>query len=413
MPLGSSKMELYEQVPYEEPPFSKKWSTYFLAACLALFAYANDGYAPLFTALSLFFKGQATSIAHIDTFSGVHALAVAAGAITLSLAAAYAIAWLLKVTVGTPKIMTRLVARPKNAGPFIAIIQSVVIAEELFARVLFIGFLGSLSSSPVWLYCMFFLGNGLWAASHWWNTPKGDRHLVRTLPQFTVGVVLTTVYLMYGFWFTLAVHMTYNMVVWAGVRFQTVNSKRVLIAGIYLLFALVGFLLCPDFLAVRQWLAFDGNFAIAGWSFWNYLGVMMIVSGAVQAFAELALLDRDRVTLGELAERPGTLTILFLLFMVALSVIMAAVVLLVYSVAHQMVGSVMVAFLAALMVLAMIGKSQSPSNATRDWLSLGSSAVTLNVIQAVGVWTGGLMLALGALIAFVPAVLAESLTSEE
>lgn len=218
---------------------------------------------------------------------------------------------------------------------------------------------------------------------------------------------------MYGFWFTLAVHMTYNMVVWAGVRFQTVNSKRVLIAGIYLLFALVGFLLCPDFLAVRQWLAFDGNFAIAGWSFWNYLGVMMIVSGAVQAFAELALLDRDRVTLGELAERPWTLTILLPLVMVALSVIMAAVVLLVYSVAHQMVGSVMVAFLAALMVLAMISKSQSPSNATRDWLSLGSSAVTLGVIQAVGVWTGGLMLALGALIAFVPAVLAESLTSEE
>lgn len=413
MPSGAAKMELFEKVPYKEPPLSKKWPTYFLAGCLALFAYVNDGYAPLLAALAKFFSGEATSIARNASFDGLHELGVAAAAITLSLAAAYTIAWLLKLTIGNPKTMMRLVARPHNAGPFTAIMQSVVIAEELFARVLFIGILAMLSSSPVWFYAMFLIGNGLWAAAHWWNTGEDSRHWARTLPQFTAGVVFTVVYLLYGFWFTLAIHMTYNMVVWAGVRFQAINNKRALIAGAYTLFALSGAILCPDFLAIKQWLAFDGNFAIAGWGFWNYIGVWMLVSGVIQVFAELALLDRDRVELGELAGHRGMLVFGVPLITVAISIGMAAVVLAVYSVVHSLVGSVLVAFLAALMLLAMVSKSQSPSNATRDWLGLGSTATALCVIQALGIWTGGLALGIGALITMAPALIAESLTSEE
>ena len=221
-------------------------------------------------------------------------VAIALIDLVISITIAVVVAKIIKLDLSTDITkMDPLFAK----GP--TVILKMLFLEEVFARWFFLGFLGKYLAGPTAFWSLVLVGNFLWAFLHYFNHPKEKRSLLLILPQFVGGLVLTYVFVVYGFWWCLFTHITYDAIIFAGHKIEEVSPIDLLNSVYY---AIVG-LACLGLLAfmgnsiadLNPWLIGDYS-PIPGFNFWSYLSAITAIGCFLTIAGNLLLMDNYDIT---------------------------------------------------------------------------------------------------------------------
>lgn len=250
-------------------------------------AFALDGYAALWQATVGTFTGSLMEGRVID-----HSLLDLLGALgavaTIALPLCLASGALCDALYGPVKShgVAKMFTGIKN---HYLLMTATVTGEEVFARLLFLGL-------PLWIgkghlplplfWALFLIGNVIWALVHLYNfkDPK-ERHVLRTLPQFLGGVFFTVIFVNFGFFGALLVHLAFNNVLFSTMRKGIFNRGEIVAVFWHGIVAAVSayFLVVEEgksLLDMAYWLDSGAtNYQIPGWSATDYLwGVLLVTS---------------------------------------------------------------------------------------------------------------------------------------
>ncbi len=269
------------------------WTSLGTALTLAAFALWIGGFGPAWTGIEQFFALDAVRPAHLAHLQG-GVFGVLAAAVALSLLAGTASLLIMVAICGLPS-KTSQIFKSVERLPLFKKLMITLVAEELFARALFLGLIGQFWTGRVATYVLFLAGNSIWALVHLFNYPDpADRHIVRVLPQFVVGIPITVVFLHYGFFAALLVHVAYDMILFCTDKCNKFNAGEIKSIGVNIVLLVAGlFFVGKPLSDLTQWAKFDGTFAIPGWDTWNYFWAVIAVSSALAIVGDLFLFDYD------------------------------------------------------------------------------------------------------------------------
>jgi hypothetical protein len=274
-------------------------------ALLTGFALAQHGFHAFLPLVWKVLSGQGAGIVRIDG-PRPDVLPALAAAISVQVLLAAVMVAVVRVTVGLPAGRKEQTVRAEVASsvfPAHGEVQSrfrpvmiTLLVEELWARWLFLGLLGSVFGGTVMFYLLFLVGNGTWALVHLANY-KDKRHrrqLIRVLPQFAGGILLTAVFAGYGLVAALMVHVGYDMLLFCVYRSRAVRLDRLLIAAYNVVLAGIAWVFMDKPLTdLLQWLRTDTVAALPGWDWWDYFWVVLFVCSALAVLAEFLLYDAE------------------------------------------------------------------------------------------------------------------------
>ncbi len=256
--------------------------------------------------ISLFISGHASNIAKYTGSSFSVMFVYVIGAIAIDLIITIPIAIYMK------KVQKRYgFQRRKSKSSFanfrplspskgwFGILMQIVILEELFARMLFIGLLALSAKNDVMLYSFMIVGNAIWAWAHILNYDKKyPRPLLLVLPQFLGGFLLCVVFLKLGFWAAVATHFGFNAILFASLKGELITKKDIkkllfsLILGVTALGMVYTKL--PDLLIWLDWNT--PIHRLPGWKWFDYLCVYVGVVSLLNALFTALLYDRSAFT---------------------------------------------------------------------------------------------------------------------
>jgi hypothetical protein len=351
---------------------------------LGLVGWLGHGFGPLWTAMQQLLTGHGAEI--VRTIPPVTGLAALAGAFcAVSLPLALAVAQLIKLWLGE--------ARNVNSNAFSSLMEKnqfraifiTVLGEEIYARWLFLGLLTQVWHGSIGFYVLALIGNTSWALLHMANNPdKTQRHWGRVLPQFTTGILLTGVYVGYGFMAVLLVHFAFDAMVFAGQKRQSWNVVNLAIVGYELalagLSALVLFAWTDTPVGeITKWFSTNPTFALPGWTFTSYLAAVVLGTSLVSVGLELLAYDHGNRD-DELAD-----TSMFDKFFGSMILVggelgvFALLGLFMTSVPHRVI-------VIGLLLMMLVSKTASGSAMSRTFWGLPSSYLVLCTFVALGFW---------------------------
>ncbi len=260
-----------------------------------------------------------------------------------------------------------------------------VLAEELFARWLFLGALTKIPflSGAVAFYTLFLIGNGIWALVHLSNfKEEKDRKMLRVLPQFVAGVFFTYVFVKYGLLAVVLTHFASNAVLFAFHKIQRVNVIDALIVGYAALCAGVSYWLTEKPITdVLPWFANNPTFMLNGWEFWDYLKVSVFLSSCFVIVFGFLLYDRGAVH----KQKEGkeiTLPVYLLGIAIVIGLLYGL-----YALLGLFIASVPYRILVLAILFTFLQKGASGSSVARSfWTGLPNVYITMCVLQALGFW---------------------------
>jgi hypothetical protein len=260
-----------------------------------------------------------------------------------------------------------------------------LVGEELFARALFLGLGGMLFTSDTAYYILFFLGNGLWAAVHLYNfkANKDRKKFWLVLPQFVGGVFLTVTFASYGLLAAILAHVAYDMLLFCMDRIDKFNlGEGLVVAYNVVLLALSWIFLDENIFALEQWLSFDGQYTIPGWTFNDYLWAVVFVYAALTIIAELLLYDLEPLyDISDLTTRAlGSLILIGIIF--GLYWLMGLVV---SDVASRL-------YVITLLIMFSVKTVSGSGLARVFWVSVPVALTVLSACFAVGFWWAVLLM---------------------
>lgn len=272
---------------------------------LTTFALWQRGFHDLFPLIGKVLGGQGAGIVRIDG-PRPDVLPVLAAAISIQIPLAFVALAVVNATVGAAtgaKVRSAKASVASTIFPAHGEVQSrfravmiVLVIEELWARWLFLGVLGSVLDGTVWFYLLFLAGNGTWALLHLLNF-KDKRHrrqLIRVFPQFAGGIVLTAVFAGYGLVAAVMVHVGYDMLLFCMYRSREVHLGRLVIAAYNAVLAAVAWVFLGKPLGdMLQWLRTDTVAALPGWGVADYFWAVLFVCSVLAVVAELLLYDAE------------------------------------------------------------------------------------------------------------------------
>ncbi len=284
------------------------WSTFGLLAIL-LFATLTGGvsYGELLTNVGAFLLGNLNAVplgANENLFTQVLNIAAI---IVMMIVAAYAVG--LVTNQKTKSYAMEEMERMLERGPWLLFV--VVLVEEIIARWLFVGVIAQWIGGTVAFYICFIAGNAIWALVHLSNyKSESEKSPLRVIPQFVGGLFLTYVFVRYGFWVALMTHYLYNLVLLASFKKQRVGQAAAVRLGYYLILlagsALAAGQMGISVTSISPWL--NGQMVpLDSFGFWQYLVILLLIGSAVDAIAELLLLDVVKPTeeSAQLLMKPG------------------------------------------------------------------------------------------------------------
>ncbi len=91
-------------------------------------------------------------------------------------------------------------------------VAALVFYEEFYSRWIFLGFIAGSNPPANSFYGLFLIGNTLWALMHLWNYPTGERHPIRVLPHFLLGIPMAIMFRTYGLGGAFLVHFVWDLI---------------------------------------------------------------------------------------------------------------------------------------------------------------------------------------------------------
>lgn len=275
------------------------------------------------------------------------------------------------ITIGT--LVSTILGRPKSyamhsldkildRGPFPLFL--IVLVEEILARWIPLGVIGSLFNNPVIFYALFLVANVGWAVFHLKNfEDKQDRNIARVMPQFIGGFFLAYLFIRYGFFVCLMVHYLFDVVLLVTRKEQPVTSHDWLVVGYNAIVAFIAFFLMGqknlEVSNLVPWLFAIETDGVGMLSFWDYVILLTFVGSLAQVVGGVLLLDSIKIDKNHLSiSTYGFGVIIYVGLVLVLNWLLA----------HFVAGIVARTFLIALLV-SFLSRSTSGSMLARVWLN--------------------------------------------
>lgn len=199
------------------------WSMISSYALLCIIAYYFAPWKDIIIDLRLFFSGNAQ-----DTLPGnfkfLEVVPIIAAIIVMELLLSILAGIFGSICVGNGGKNALKSMKPNNILKTLFI---VVVAEELFARWFFLGFMANDLNLGNYFYVLLIAGNGIWAWVHLYNyEDPNKRQLIRVLPQFIAGLFFSYVYVKFGLMATILTHFGSNAILFASDKNQIWDKKE-------------------------------------------------------------------------------------------------------------------------------------------------------------------------------------------
>ncbi|MBI2624634.1 CPBP family intramembrane metalloprotease [Candidatus Parcubacteria bacterium] len=261
----------------------------------------------------------------------------------------------------------------------------IVLFEELFARWLFLGLLTKIPvlSGTVAFYALFLIGNGVWALVHLYNyREKGDRKILRVLPQFVAGAFFTYVFVKYGLLAAILAHFASNTVLFVVHKVQRINMTDGLLVGYSALCAAISYALMEKPLAdILPWFADNPVFRLQGWEFWDYVKVSVFLSSCFIVVFDLLLYDR-----GEAGKKKSDKDIGLVGHIIVIPIVIGLLYG-TYALLGLFITNAPYRVLALAILFSLPQKGASGSAMARTfWSGLPDTYITMCVLLALGFW---------------------------
>lgn len=370
-----------------------------LTAIIAVLAWQFGGFKIVLAELPEFMTGHALELPRANQIFAT-SLAVIVISLMCAVVSAVVVSWFAGSADGEHAVAKELANM--SPGNQFGNLFFVVFLEELIARWLFLGLLTKISflSGPVGFYSLFFLGNSVWAAVHLANfTDQKDRSLWRVLPQFVAGILFTYVFVKFGFFIGVAVHLGYNAVLFSLHKREPVTGHDVAMTIYAGIVALIAYSAASKSMSdLSLWLN-DGEafFAIPGWGRWDYFKAAVCLQMALSFLFGLLLFDRPLPP--ESKKEDDQPLAVQLALMVVGAYIVVCLYYGLYWATGQFTANTDVRAVIVAVLFACLERGRSGSSVARSfWCTVPSVFISLCVLEAVGFWSGGLLIALGALI---------------
>lgn len=239
-----------------------------------------------------------------------------------------------------------------------------IFLEEFFARFLFIGLLANwLNTGVIGTLILFAIGNILWALVHLTNYKNGHRKLRYAIPALIAGIFIGYVFIKYGFWIALLVHIVYDVIAVSTDKVQPFGKKNIA-TGFYWLLVLILALVYTsgqniDFSALLT--VFSGETVSISPLVFGL--ALLIISAGGDVLSTLLALDATKDN-PKVAEYPFFKKLAYIFFEVIVSL------LIIYSIVwiFGFIPNPITSFLASFAVIFLLRMPKSGSAIAKSWL---------------------------------------------
>lgn len=375
------------------------WSLVGLLALLAYITYRVGGFALFFNDFPLLLTGRALDL--VGQKSEVFPTSVTV--IFLDVIVSFAMLFFMGVTGNLKNngkhAVGDMMRNMKVSHHFFSFIIAVAI-EEMLARGIFLGLFRKIPGldGPVAFYVLFLMGNGIWSWIHLKNfEDEEDRHIIKVLPQFVSGILFTYVFLKYGLFMSIVVHMGCNAVLFSLHKVQDITPAFVLGTMYSILVAAIAYVLMSHPLGdMAAWVKNPADEvpgypqAIAGWNFWDYLLAGLVVNyGLASVFGVLAFDSGVSDTEKEKKEVSEFYTMLMgmTFFLALVTALMLGFVYGLYWFIGLFTSNFLIRGLGASVLLACIQRGNSGSSVSRVfWCTLPCTYLSICIYEVLGFW---------------------------
>ncbi len=261
----------------------------------------------------------------------------------------------------------------------------IVLAEELFARWLFLGVLTKMPflSGTVAFYILLLIGNSVWALIHLCNYDKNDRQVLRVLPQFIAGIFFAYVFVKYGLLAVVLAHFASNAILFSLHKVERFNMIDALHLGYAVLCVSISYLMLVHPLAdILPWFGDDPVFQLQKWEFWDYVKVSVFFSSSFTILFSLLLYDRGGSEIMKSDKKIGPMH--YIIAIPITTVLLYGI----YSFLGLFINNVPFRMVILAILFTFLSKSQSGSAMTRSfWMGLFNTYITICILQAFDTWT--------------------------
>lgn len=271
------------------------------------------------------------------------------------------------------------------------VVFSVIALEEIVTRGLFLGLLTKLFTGDIGFYAMFLMGNAVWAYVHIYSfKDKGERSILRVIPQFVAGIAFTYVFVKYGLFVAIMAHYLYNTILFAMRKEKMPNQGTALTLGYYLvLFLAIWIMMAMRELSTADlltWLTEEAS-PLNGYSFLDY-AIVLVGINSIAGITTTALLMDDtngrREAIDKVSEMRGLNSTIFIAVSAMLRI---GLILLLNWLLGFFIEPIVTRSIVITVTLAMLAKSSSGSALTRATIvNLTSSFFTVTAFVVLGFW---------------------------
>ena len=188
-----------------------------------------------------------------------------------------------------------------------------VFLEELIFRQILIGWVRTFLGGGLLITVLLILiGNALFALPHILNHAEGHRKPILILPQLILGLILTFIFLEYGFWVALLAHLTYDFVLFSVIKLQLSIVEDVISGAYWLIIGVAAYLILSSMgvglTTLSPWVT-NTTLTTLSLSPWQMITLLIFISAVFGVIANLFALDEPSPDMSIFREHPGAAVI--------------------------------------------------------------------------------------------------------
>lgn len=278
-----------------------------------------------------------------------------------------------------------------------------IIGEELVFRQLFLGWIRTLlGSDPIITIVLIVISTTVFALFHLKNYKPGYRPVSLVLSQFLLGLVLSFIFLKFGFWITLLTHLSYDAAAFSIDKSQKAFGRDLFGILYWSLLALIAFTYMNasgiHLSALNTWLNATSISALSI-NAWQTAVLIVFLNSLFSLGSSMLFLD-DVETTKDFRQSFIQMTVIY--FITAMAMILV-IYLINWIVGLVITASLLRAFLIVILLTLMITMANTGSKVTSLWwFGLPISYLEILVILAFPFWSAVSILTINFMAGYIP-----------
>ncbi len=173
--------------------------------------------------------------------------------------------------------------------------------EEIFARGIFLGILTMVFTGTTAFYVLLLLGNGIWSFLHIYNFEEEDRAVLRVVPHFIFGLLISYLFLAFGLGFLALIvctitHYTYNMIVLSVLKLERFSGKNIASMLVNIAIIIIGYYILTQrgvqLTAITPWIT-ENTIKPLSLGILDMILAIIVIRYSIELVADICLLDKE------------------------------------------------------------------------------------------------------------------------